>query len=134
MFPEKLTDKHILVVDNDRAILELIGIILRDAGYAVSLSSNEGEVLELINQLQPDAIILDVFRPTHEGTELCRLLKEAEATSHIPVIVLSTHPKIEKVKEICADEVLAKPFDIDGLLEVLHEQLTEADQQKGLNA
>ena len=134
MLPEKLTDKHILVVDNDRAILELIGIVLRDAGYSVSLSSNESEVLNLINRLQPDAIILDVFRPTHEGTELCRLLKEAESTANIPVIVLSTHPKIAKVKEICADEVLSKPFDIDGLLDVISEKLSGESQQKGLNA
>lgn len=118
--------KHILVVENDRNILEVIGIILREAGYKVSLSTNEKNMLDNINLLQPDAIILDILKPTFEGTELCRLLKEVETTAHIPIIVLSTHPKIQKVKEICADEVIAKPFDIDGLLDVLSEQLRTA--------
>lgn len=126
MFTNQTTKKHVLVVENDRAILELIGIVLRDAGYEVSLSSNENDMLNNINRLQPDAIILDILKPSLEGTELCRLLKEADTTSHIPLIVLSTHPKIQKVKEICADEVIPKPFDIDGLLEVLAEQLKNA--------
>ena len=54
-----------------------------------------------------------------------RQIKEAEGTKHIPVIVLSTHPQIHKVKDVCADEIVEKPFDIDGLLEALEEQLKE---------
>lgn len=126
MFTEKVTGKHVLVVENDRSILELIGIVLKDAGYRISLKSNEKNMVDHINLLQPDAIILDILQPSNEGTELCRLLKEVETTAHIPIIVLSTHPKIQKVKEICADEVVAKPFDIDGLLDVLSEQLRSA--------
>ena len=118
--------KRILVIENDRAILELIDIVLKDAGYEVYLSANEENLISMVNKLQPDAIILDILRPSLEGTELCRQLNETTTTSHIPVIVLSTHPEIQKVKEICADEVVTKPFDIDGLLEVLSAQLKKA--------
>ena len=69
---------------------------------------------------------MDILKITDEGTELCRKLKEEDGTSHIPVIVLSTHPQIQKVKDVCADEIVEKPFDIDGLLEVIEEQLKEA--------
>ena len=118
--------KRILVVENDKAILELIGILLNEAGYELSLYTNERNILAHVNAFKPDAILLDVMRPTPEGTELCRQLKEEEETSHIPIIALSTHPHIQKVKEVCADEIVAKPFDIDGLLEILQDQLKNA--------
>ena len=67
--------------------------------------------------------LLDVVRVTVEGTELCRQIKAAEGTTHIPLIVLSTHPQIDKVKQVCADEIVKKPFDIDLLLAVLKDQI-----------
>jgi DNA-binding response OmpR family regulator len=118
--------KRILVVENDKTILDLIGLFLTEEGYEVALFSNEKNIFDAIVMFSPDAILLDIFRPTLEGTELCRQLKAASNTEHIPVIVLSTHHQIQKVKEICADEVVAKPFDIDGLLSVLKELLLNA--------
>lgn len=118
--------KRILVVENNAAILELIGIVLEQAGYEALLYTSEKALFRHIEQFLPDAIVLDIFKPTMEGTELCRQLKAAKSTSHIPVIVLSTHPQIAKVKEICADEIVPKPFDVDGLLDVLQEQLRTA--------
>ena len=118
--------KRVLVVENNKEILELISIVLEDAGYDLSLSLNEQGIFNHIVDFKPDAILLDIIKPTVEGTELCRQLKEAEGTKHIPVIVLSTHPQIEKVKDICADDIVEKPFDIEGLLEALNEQLKAA--------
>lgn len=118
--------KRILVVENDRDILEMIALLLDEEGYETSLYSNERYILEHIVDFKPDAILLDIIKPTVEGTELCRQIKEAEQTGHIPVIVLSTHPQIQKVKEVCADEVVPKPFDVDALLEILATQLKSA--------
>ncbi len=118
--------KRILVVENNPDILELISLVLEEAGYEVNLFANEHDIFEHIVKFQPDAILLDIVQPTVQGTELCRQIKEAEGTSHIPVIVLSTHPHIKKVKEVCADEVVPKPFDIDGLVEIISEQLKTA--------
>lgn len=115
--------KRILVVESNRDILELISIVLDEAGYNYSLYANEKDIFEHIVEFKPDAILLDIVKPTVEGTELCRQIKEAEGTKHIPVVVLSTHPQIERVKEVCADEVVPKPFDIDTLLETLKDQL-----------
>lgn len=118
--------KRILVVENNKEILELISIVLEDAGYELSLFLNEKGIFNHIIEFKPDAILLDIIKPTVEGTELCRQIKEAEGTKHIPVIVLSTHPQIEKVKDICADDIVEKPFDIEGLLAALNEQLRAA--------
>lgn len=118
--------KRVLVVENNKDILELIALVLEEAGYETGLYTNEAGIFDHIVEFKPDAILLDIIKPTLEGTQLCREIKEAEGTSHIPVIVLSTHPQMQKVKEVCADEVVSKPFDIDGLLEVLAEQLAAA--------
>jgi DNA-binding response OmpR family regulator len=115
--------KRILVVENDPSILEVITIVLEDAGYETLSFRNQQDLFNHVVSFHPDAVILDIIKPTPEGTELCEQIKAAENTSHIPVIVLSTHPSIEKVKEICADEVVHKPFNIDGLLEVVQDQL-----------
>ena len=115
--------KRILVVENNKDILDLISLVLDEAGYESDLYLSERNIFDKITEFNPDAILLDIIKPTIEGTELCRQIKEAEGTSHIPVIVLSTHTQIHKVKEICADETIQKPFDIDILLEVLNEQI-----------
>jgi DNA-binding response OmpR family regulator len=119
--------KRVLVVENDRAILALIEILLEEAGYELRMFSNDQNIFNNIVEFKPDIVILDILQPTLAGTELCRQLKAAKTTCHIPIVALSTHPKIEKVKEICADEIVPKPFDIDGLLDILAEQLADAD-------
>lgn len=118
--------KRILVVENNKDILELISLVLKEAGYEVDAYRNETNMFDKIIAANPSAILLDIVKPTMEGTELCRQLKAAEGTTHIPVIVLSTHPQIDQVKDICADDIVNKPFDIDGLLETLKEQLQQA--------
>lgn len=113
--------KKVLVLEKNKDILELIEIILCDAGYEVDLISAEKEIFNHIKDFQPDLILLDVIKPTPEGTAICESIKAAEDTSHIPVIVLSTHPKAEVMKEICADEVIHKPFDISFLISVIEQ-------------
>ena len=115
--------KKILVVESDRDIREIISYILKEEGYEPILCNPEADIIQMIQLNEPAAVFLDIMEITERGTELCRVLKAGKQTSHIPVIVLSTHPKIERVKEICADEVIKKPFDIDVLMDVLKEQL-----------
>ena len=115
--------KKILVLEKNKDILDLIEIILTEHGYAVDLISSDQEVFNHIKEFHPDAILLDIIHPTPEGTAICKSIKAAEDTSHIPVIVLSTHPKAEIVKDICADEVIHKPFDIELLVTIIEQQL-----------
>jgi len=113
--------KKILVLEKNPDILDLIGIVLKDAGYATDLISSELEVFDHIKNFRPDVILLDIISPTAEGTAICESIKAAEDYCHIPVIVLSTHPRAEVVKEICADEVIPKPFDIFFLISVIEQ-------------
>lgn len=115
--------KKILVVENDTDILNIISHILIEEGFHPILCPTEINIFDIITENSPDIILLDVIKPTNQGTELCRAIKAAETTRHIPVIVLSTHSKIDEVKEICADEVIKKPFDISFLVNVVKQQL-----------
>lgn len=117
--------RKILVVENDRDILQIIAHLLTHEGYEPILCDTEHGIFDVIRDRKPDVILLDVVKPTDQGTSLCREIKAAETTKHIPVIVLSTHSRIEDVKMICADEVVKKPFDIDYLLAIIREQLVD---------
>src|SRR5690242_3142912 len=102
--------KRILIVDDDRAILEGIDILLQDAGYETEVSSKNGEFVEQALQKQiPDLIVLDILLSGHDGREICKKLKSQEATKNIPVILISAHPNAEKTAfEAGADDFLAK--------------------------
>ena len=116
----------IFVVEKDPSLLELLTLILEEKGLSVLTASPFEDPLSAILQARPDVIILDVIRVTEEGTALCVELKQQEATKDIPVVVLSTHPRAAQVKDVCADEVILKPFDIDELFEAVSQQLNLA--------
>ncbi|WP_256011657.1 response regulator [Desertivirga xinjiangensis] len=111
--------KRVLVFEQDRDILEVVSYVLIEEGYDVAGFSSEKEVLENLGKEDPDLILLDVQHITPEGTALCEKIRKDQQFGHIPIVVLSTHMKASKVKEVCADDVVGKPFDIDMLLEVI---------------
>ncbi|HZU65948.1 MAG TPA: response regulator [Ktedonobacteraceae bacterium] len=110
--------KKILVVDDEPDILEFLQVILEEEGYNV-LTSQKAEYLEqLHNGGLPDLILLDVLLSGKDGREIVKYLKQQEETKHIPVIMFSAHPSAEQTaKEAGAEDFLAKPFEIDELLE-----------------
>ncbi|MDB5012164.1 MAG: hypothetical protein JWQ25_366, partial [Daejeonella sp.] len=72
----------------------------------------------------PQVILFDIIVPGVEDSDICRLIKITEKTKHVPVIVLSTNPKVTAtIKDVCADEVISKPFDMEELLEVIENQI-----------
>lgn len=110
---------RILVIDDDAAILEALNTVLTDEGYRTEVSAKNGEYVERALQRElPDLIILDILLSGHDGREICKKLKSDERTKHIPVILISAHIKGEATAiEAGANAFLAKPFDIEELLE-----------------
>lgn len=116
-----VTDKKILVVDDDPDILDALQLTLEDAGYAVT-TSEKGEYAENLpattNGALPDLIILDVLLSGMDGRTICQKLKGQVDTRHIPIIMISAYPNArQSVTNVGADDFLAKPFEIDALLE-----------------
>ncbi len=110
--------KKILIVDDEPDILEFLQVILEEEGYSV-LTSQKAEYLEqLHNGGLPDLILLDVLLSGKDGREIVKYLKQQEETKRIPVIMFSAHPTAElTAREAGAEDFVAKPFEIDDLLE-----------------
>ncbi len=112
--------KHILVVDDDPTILDAVRYTLEFAGYNVT-TSEKGEYAENLKDGDgdlPEAIILDVLLSGKDGRIICKQLKKSKKTKHIPIIMISAHPGADaSVKTVGANDFLAKPFNVDALLE-----------------
>ncbi len=106
--------EKILVVDDDPSALHLMTLTLQAEGYQVSTATNGLEALALAAGLQPDLIILDIMMPDMDGYEVCRRLRDAALTSHIPVIMLTAKTQIRDKLEgfqVGADDYVLKPVD-----------------------
>jgi CheY-like chemotaxis protein len=119
---------HILVVDDDEGIVEVIQIVLEGEGYTVRTATN-GDCLQDLADNLPDLILLDVLLSGDDGRDICKSLKRNEATKHIPVIMLSAHSDASKVADAGgADGFLEKPFDVDGLIDIVAQHLAHSQQ------
>ena len=120
-----MQNKHILVIDDDDGILTSLELLLQDAGYDVQTSTKNGEFVEAaVRTNPPDLIILDILLSCHDGRTICKQLKSRHQTRHIPIILISAHPNAKSMSdEAGADRFLAKPFDIDDLLEQMEQLL-----------
>lgn len=114
--------KRVLVVERDADIRQLIQYLLSEAGYQAISISDEDNIFPAIRKEKPDVIILDVLNP-HKDADLCKEIKATKDLGHIPIIVLSTYSKIEIMKEICADDTIPKPFDIQDFIATVEKQL-----------
>lgn len=120
--------QRILVVDDNEDILEVIKLVLEDYGYDV-LTVNDGLLLPgKINQYKPDLILLDVMLGNTDGRELCKKIKSNPATHNIPVILVSAGHNLANHLKLSdsPDDFIAKPFDINELLDKVHNHLCSA--------
>ncbi len=109
--------KKILVADDDPAIIEVITLMLEDAGYIVYASAN-GQTIEDVKNVCPDLILLDVLMSGVSGTDICIKLKSQQATKQIPVIMISANKSAKDVTlRASADDFMSKPFDMQNMLQ-----------------
>jgi len=108
-----MTKKHILVVDDEEDILNLVCYNIEKNGYRVSTAESGEEALEIARSKLPDLIILDLMLPGVDGLEVCKTLKNNAKTSHIPIVMLSAKGEEADVVtglELGADDYVTKPF------------------------
>ncbi|RZK47726.1 MAG: response regulator [Pedobacter sp.] len=111
--------KNILVVEDNHAILDVITLILQSEAYKVSGLNKSASMMEHIQQSKPDLIILDIMLPDADGRELLTQIRKDEFTANIPVLMISAKYTAANVQhgEYKPNGFLAKPFDIDDLLD-----------------
>lgn len=87
--PKHKGPKRLLIVeDSEPAIVQLQDVFMEE-GYEISVARDGIEAIQVIGQVQPDAIVLDLMMPRIDGFEVLKTIREEEATAHIPVLVLS---------------------------------------------
>jgi CheY-like chemotaxis protein len=114
VYPFPVETGRVLIVDDNPTIVTLLGGVLRDAGYDVRISTRGERALTLLETYTPELILLDLRMPGMDGFEVCRRLKDAEATREIPVIVISAEEDVdEKIRAFAtgAADFVGKPFE-----------------------
>jgi len=109
----------VLIVEDEKDLAELVAFHLEQEGFRSVVAADGVTALSEAKRLHPDLILLDLMLPGMMGTELCRLLKGAEQTAHIPVIMLTAKgEEIDRVVgfEMGADDYVVKPFSTRELL------------------
>lgn len=105
--------KHILVVDDEKEILELIQFNLEQSNFKVTTVITGEAALKKARSIEPDLIVLDLMLPGIDGLDVCRILKSDKETEDISVIMLTakgSEEDIVKGLELGADDYLTKPF------------------------
>lgn len=103
----------VLVVDDEKDILDLVAYNLNKEGFETETSENGEEALRMIRKGRHDLIILDLMLPGIQGMELCRILKTSDETFSVPIIMLTAkNEELDKVLglEMGADDYITKPF------------------------
>jgi twitching motility two-component system response regulator PilH len=111
--------QKILVVDDSWTELTMIATPLRNSGFEVVTAVDGDEAVEKVLRERPQCIVLDVVLPKQNGFQLCRRLKNAEISKHIPIILLtSKNTPLDKSWGLRqgADLYVTKPFDADELV------------------
>lgn len=102
--------KHVVIIEDDPDILNLLAGCLEAGGYRVTPLAQLESVEELI-ALQADAFVIDEHLPVTSGHIICIILKSKPETRHLPVILISAYEGLEHTASLCnADAYLLKPF------------------------
>jgi len=106
-------NEHILIVEDEEDILELVRFNLEKKGYHVSVATTGELGLDAARTMLPELIVLDLMLPGIHGLEVCRLLKDDRKTRHIPIIMLTAKGEDSDIVtglNFGADDYITKPF------------------------
>ncbi len=117
---------HILVIDDDVDILRMLKLALTGSGFDVTMAASGLDGLRRAYEIHPDAIILDVMMPMHDGFEICRRLREM---TEVPIIFLTARGTVDDIVRglaLGADDYVTKPFNEKELVSRLVASLRRA--------
>ena len=111
---DAVSSKRILIVEDEKDVVDLLTLNLRKAGgFVVSTATDGAAGLAKAREEKPDFIILDLMLPKMPGLEVCKILKTDPATRHIPILMLTARAEeVDRIVglEFGADDYVTKPF------------------------
>ena len=119
---------RVLVVDDDTALAEMLGIVLRGEGFEPSFCADGASALEVFRITRPDLVLLDLMLPGKDGIEVCRLIR---AESGVPIVMLTAKGDTVDVVlglESGADDYVVKPFKPKELVARVRARLRRPDE------
>ena len=105
---------RVLIVDDDTALAEMLGIVLRGEGYEPTLCADGDQALPMFREHKPDLVLLDLMLPGTDGIDVCRAIR---AESGVPIVMLTAKTDTIDVVvglESGADDYVMKPFKPKG--------------------
>ncbi len=129
-----MSERRVMIVDDDKNICELLRLYLQKEGYDTHLAHDGQAALAAFESYKPDILLLDIMMPVQDGWETCRKIR---ATSQVPIIMLSAKGEtFDKVLglELGADDYIVKPFDTKEVMArikaVLRRTVTTVEKQE----
>jgi two-component system, OmpR family, response regulator MtrA len=121
---------RVLIVDDDTALAEMLGIVLRNEGYEPKAVARGDDVLPVFRDFKPDLVLLDLMLPGKDGIDVC---KEIRAESGIPIVMLTAKSDTVDIVvglESGADDYVVKPFKPKELVARVRARLRRTDDPK----
>jgi DNA-binding response OmpR family regulator len=119
-----------LVVDDDVCVRSLLSELLSEEGFDVSQASNGFSGLRMAAETRPRVILLDLILPEVSGMDVLRELRTNQRTRDAAIVIVSGNTEMLSTRQLAeADAVVAKPFDIDGLIGTVHQVLQRVAQR-----
>ena len=136
-----MAKKHILIIEDEKDIAELLEFNLENNDYKTSIAHNGEQGLEKARSLNPDLILLDLMLPGIQGLDVCRVLKTDEKMKETAIIMLTALGQEENIVEgleAGADDYITKTFSFKVLMARIQsvfrrESMTEGDINKPVN-
>jgi len=103
--------KHVVLIEDNPDILEILEVLIREAGYRVTAMESVVSLEDLLT-MEADVFVLDEQLPMVSGHIICIYLRSKPVTAKVPVMLISAHPRLGNYAELCsADTWIPKPFD-----------------------
>ncbi len=129
-----MSQRRILVVEDERTIADAVAARLRAEGFAVETAGDGPSAVAAAARWQPDLVVLDIMLPGFDGLEVCRRI---HATRHVPVIMLTARDDENDLLvglAVGADDYLTKPFSLRELAARVHVVLRRSDRAEAPEA
>jgi len=118
---------RVLVVDDDQALAEMLGIVLRGEGFEPIFCAHGDEAVDVFRQSNPDVVLLDLMLPGRDGIDVCRIIR---AESGVPIVMLTAKSDTVDVVvglESGADDYIVKPFKPKELVARIRARMRRTD-------
>ncbi len=122
------TKRKVLVADDEPNIVTALEFLLRRAGYDVRAAGNGDETLALVENWQPDVVLMDIMMPVKSGYEVCQRMRSRAEWNHIKIVMVSAkgrEAEVNKGLSLGADLYVTKPFSTQELIEQINGLVAE---------